>query len=84
MMDIKSRKGIRFRCLLYLYEECIQDQRWHQFDITGVSTSWRFVSPKDMSEAPERPASKELVEFRGDKAKKADEIIRRMNEKEAK
>jgi hypothetical protein len=37
-----------------------------------------------MSEAPERPASKELVEFRGDKAKKADEIIRRMNEKEAK
>lgn len=56
----------------------------HQFDITGVSPSWRFVSPKDMSEAPERPASKELVEFRGDKAKKADEIIRRMNEKEAK
>lgn len=56
----------------------------HQFDITGESPSWRFVQPKDMREAPERPASKELVEFRNDKAKKADEIINRMNEKEAK
>lgn len=56
----------------------------HQFDITGESPSWRFVSPKDMKEAPERPAPKELVDFRSDKAKKADEIIKRMNEKEAK
>ena len=37
MMDVKSRKGVRFRCLLYLYEDRIQNQRWHQyFDITGV------------------------------------------------
>lgn len=56
----------------------------HQFDITGESPSWRFVQPKDMREAPERPPSKELVEFRNDKANKADEIIKRMNEKEAK
>ena len=56
----------------------------HQFDITGESPSWRFVSPKDMKEAPERPAPKELVDFRSDTAKKADEIIKRMNEKEAK
>lgn len=56
----------------------------HQFDITGESPSWRFVSPKDMREAPERPTPKELVDFRSDKAKKADEIIKRMNEKEAK
>lgn len=54
----------------------------HQFDITGESPSWRFVTPKDMREAPERPAPKELKEFRKAKAAEAAALIKKLNDKE--
>lgn len=51
----------------------------HQFDITDVNPSWRFVLPMEAENAPPKPPPKWLVEFR---AKRLAETKKYLEKKE--